>query len=293
MLRNCQKSGNFALHFVEKRCMDRKRILYVSQEIHPYLPENEISRNSLELPKKMNELGHEVRVFMPRYGLINERRHQLHEVIRLSGINIIVNDMDQPLIIKVASVPQARMQVYFIDNEEYFKRKATYFDEDGNFFNDNDQRAIFFCRGVIETVKKLGWAPDIIHCHGWLASFMPLYLKKFHYDDPLFAESKVIMSVYDSKDQEMPNTLIDNLSFDGIDGDDLAHFENAKLEDLYKSGAVHSHAAVLASENIDAETKDFLANNVGTVLDYTSPEEKVGKIHDLYENLVMEEESVA
>ena len=131
--------------------MDSKRILYVSQEIHPYLPENEISKPSLELPRKMNEKGHQVRVFMPRYGMINERRHQLHEVIRLSGINIIVNDMDQPLIIKVASVPQARMQVYFIDNEEYFKRKATFYNEDGEFFNDNDQRAIFFCRGVIES----------------------------------------------------------------------------------------------------------------------------------------------
>ena len=171
--------------------MENKRILYISQEIHPYLPENDISRASLALPKKMNELGHQVRVFMPRFGVINERRHQLHEVIRLSGINIVVNDIDMPLIIKVASVPQARMQVYFIDNDEYFKRKATIYDENRQLFSDNDERTIFFAKGVIETVKKLGWKPDIIHIHGWMTSLVPLYLKQFSYDDPLFENSKI------------------------------------------------------------------------------------------------------
>lgn len=268
--------------------MDSKRILYVSQEIHPYLPENDISRPSLELPRKMNEKGHQVRVFMPRYGLINERRHQLHEVIRLSGINIIVNDMDQPLIIKVASVPQARMQVYFIDNEEFFKRKATFYDEDGNFFNDNDQRAIFFCRGVIETVKKLGWSPDIIHCHGWMASFMPLYLKKFHYDDPLFAESKVVTSVYDCKDCEMPETLVDNLKFDGINGQDIKKFEGANLSALYSAGASYSDAAVIGDGNVSDELKETIKKSVDNVLDYHG-DDYVEKIHELYKSLVVEE----
>ena len=272
--------------------MDSKRILYVSQEIHPYLPENEISKPSLELPKKMNEKGHQVRVFMPRYGLINERRHQLHEVIRLSGINIIVNDMDQPLIIKVASVPQARMQVYFIDNEEFFKRKATFFDEEGNYFSDNDSRAIFFCRGVIETVKKLGWAPDIIHCHGWLASFMPMYLKMFHYDDPLFAESKVVMSVYDSKPHTMAPSLIENLEFDGLNGEDIKKYENATIDDLYAAAASFSDAAVIGSENVEQKLKDLVAANVSTLVDYAGEEDYVGKVHGLYESLV-EEESVA
>ncbi len=269
--------------------MDSKRILYVSQEIHPYLPENEISKPSLELPKKMNEKGHQVRVFMPRYGLINERRHQLHEVIRLSGINIIVNDMDQPLIIKVASVPQARMQVYFIDNEEFFKRKATFYDEDGNFFPDNDQRAIFFCRGVIETVKKLGWSPDIIHCHGWMASFMPMYLKKFHYDDPLFAESKLVMSVYNSKPHTMDASLIDNLKFDGINGQDIKKYENADLNQLYAAGASYSDAAVVGAENVDQELKDLIAASVDTVVDFSEGDDYVTRVHDLYENLIGEE----
>lgn len=269
--------------------MDTKRILYVSQEIHPYLPENEISKPSLELPKKMNEQGHEVRVFMPRYGLINERRHQLHEVIRLSGINIIVNDMDQPLIIKVASVPQARMQVYFIDNEEFFKRKAIFSDENGNFFSDNDQRAIFFCRGVIETVKKLGWAPDIIHCHGWMAGFMPLYLKKFHYDDPLFADSKLVFSIYENKGEKMSPTLIDNLKFDGINGSDIEKFEDTSLDNVYKAAASYCDGAVVTSKNVSSDIKDFVSNNVPNFLDYSESENYVEDVRNLYESVVMEE----
>lgn len=269
--------------------MDSKRILFVSQEIHPYLPENEISKASLDLPRKMNDLGHEVRVFMPRYGLINERRHQLHEVIRLSGINIIVNDMDQPLIIKVASVPSARMQVYFIDNEEFFKRKATFYDEDGNFFSDNDQRAIFFCRGVIETVKKLGWAPDIIHCHGWLASFMPLYIKKFHYDDPLFADSKLVLSVYSEKEDAMPSTLVENLKFDGINGEDITKYENADIEALNRAALSYCDGAVIASEKASEKTKEFAESNVNNVLNLVNEEEPAKKINALYEQIAVEE----
>lgn len=271
--------------------MDSKRILYVSQEIHPYLPENEISKPSLELPRKMNEKGHQVRVFMPRYGLINERRHQLHEVIRLSGINIIVNDMDQPLIIKVASVPQARMQVYFIDNEEYFKRKATFYNEDGQFFSDNDQRAIFFCRGVIETVKKLGWSPDIIHCHGWMASFLPLYLKKFHYDDPLFAESKLVLSVYNSRDAKMPSTLTDNLKFDGINGQDIVKYEDADLKAIYEASASYCDGVVIGSAEVEDSVKENLKNSVENYLDFKG-DDYVDAVHSLYE-LICVEESVA
>jgi len=269
--------------------MDSKRILYVSQEIHPYLPENEVSKPSLQLPRKMNEKGHQVRVFMPRYGLINERRHQLHEVIRLSGINIIINDMDQPLIIKVASVPQARMQVYFIDNEEFFKRKAIFYDEDENFFSDNDQRAIFFCRGVVETVKKLGWSPDIIHCHGWMASFLPLYLKKFHQDDPLFADSKLVQSVYDPKGEKMPESLTDTLKFDGIKGDDLKKYENADIADVYQAGASYCDGTVIGSENVPAELQEKLKDSVDNFLEYKG-DDYVDAVHDLYKSLFVEEE---
>src|SRR5210317_2470950 len=184
--------------------MKDKRILYVSSEVIPYLPETEISSMSFEAPRMVNSNRGQIRIFMPRYGNINERRHQLHEVIRLSGMNLVINDMDVPLIIKVASIPKERIQVYFIDNEEYFKRKATFTDADGNLFPDNDERSIFFAKGVVETVKKLNWTPDIIHVHGWMASLLPLYLKEYYKDEPLFANSKVVTSLYN---QSFENTL--------------------------------------------------------------------------------------
>jgi len=161
------------------RRMEKKKILYISQEITPYLPENDMSEISRYLPQGIQERGREIRTFMPRYGCVNERRNQLHEVIRLSGMNLVINDTDHPLIIKVASIQAARMQVYFIDNEDYFHRKCILADDNGIEFPDNDERAVFFARGVLETVIKLRWAPDIIHCHGWLTSLVPLYIKKY------------------------------------------------------------------------------------------------------------------
>ena len=162
-------------------------MLFISQEITPYVEESQMSIISRHLPQGILEAGKEVSTFMARYGCINERRHQLHEVIRLSGMNLIINDFDHPLIIKVASIPAARMQVYFIDNEDYFNRKAIVTDKNGNIFADSDERMIFYCRGVIETVRKLGWAPHIIHCQGWMTSLVPMYLKRSFGDDPLFA----------------------------------------------------------------------------------------------------------
>src|ERR1041385_6147322 len=161
----------------------KARVLFVSQEVTPYLEENPMSHIGRYLPQGIQERGKEIRTFMPKYGLVNERRNQLHEVIRLSGMNLIINDSDHPLIIKVASIQSARMQVYFIDNEDYFQRKETLTDSKGKMFEDNDERSIFFCRGVIETVKKLGWAPDIIHCHGWLTSLVPMYIKRSFRDN--------------------------------------------------------------------------------------------------------------
>ena len=155
-----------------------KRVLFVNSEIFPYLPETEISSIGRKLPQGIQERKKEIRSFMPRFGCINERKNQLHDVIRLSGMNIIIGDMDRPLIIKVASISAARIQVYFIDNEDYFKRKQVFCDENGKFFEDNGERAVFFARGVLETVKKLRWAPDIIHCQGWISQVLPLYLKK-------------------------------------------------------------------------------------------------------------------
>lgn len=269
--------------------MDSKRILYVSQEIHPYLPENEISKPSLELPRKMNESGHQVRVFMPRYGLINERRHQLHEVIRLSGINIIIDDEDQPLIIKVASVPQARMQVYFIDNDEFFKRKSIFYTEDEDFHPDNDKRAIFFCRGVIETVKKLGWSPDIIHCHGWMASFLPLYLKKFHHDDPMFSDSKTVLSVYGATEEKMSAKLPSYLSFDGLEEDEAKAFEDANISTVYQANMKYCDGVALAGNRLNDEMKDYVKENVNQFIDLTSSEKPHEEITTLYEQISVEE----
>ena len=173
----------------------KPRVLFVSQEVTPYLDETPMGLIGRHLPQGIQERGKEIRLFMPKYGSINERRNQLHEVIRLSGMNLIIDDTDHPLIIKVASIQAARMQVYFIDNQEYFERKHTLTDKKGVHFSDNDERSIFFCRGVIETVKKLGWAPDVVHLHGWMTGMMALYLKKSFKDNPLFAETKIIYSV--------------------------------------------------------------------------------------------------
>ena len=167
------------------------KILYVCQEITPYLPETEGSRLCRALTQAMQERGNEIRTFMPRYGCINERRHQLHEVIRLSGMNLIIDDNDHQLIIKVASIPAARVQIYFIDNDDYFSRKAVLTDGADNYFQDNDERAIFFARGVLETVKKLRWTPTVVHCHGWFTAVVPVYLKRIFADDPIFRDVKV------------------------------------------------------------------------------------------------------
>ena len=175
--------------------MKNKKVLIISSEVTPYLPQTNQALNSYQIPKSVNDNGGQTRIFMPKYGLINERRHQLHEVIRLSGMNLVIDDEDMPLIIKVASIPKERMQVYFIDNDEYFKRRGTLRDEKDKLFKDNDERMIFFTKGVIETVKKLNWSPDIIHLHGWFTSLFPLYLKTYYKDEPLFAESKIVTSV--------------------------------------------------------------------------------------------------
>lgn len=274
--------------------MENKRILYISQEIHPYLPENEISKTSLALPKRMNELGHEVRVFMPRFGVINERRHQLHEVIRLSGINIVVNDIDMPLIIKVASVPQARMQVYFIDNDDYFKRKATVYNEDKELFDDNDSRAIFFSKGVIETVKKLGWKPDIIHIHGWLPALVPLFVKTMNSDDPLFGNAKIVYSTYgNAYEGNLGSNVLDALKFDEVPEAGHEFLDKPDFLSLTKAAAKYSDAVVVgphaASEELEAYVKE-----IGIpYFDGTGLKDNPTDILAVYREVLVEEESIA
>jgi len=249
--------------------MKDKRILYVSSEVVPYLPETEISSMSFEAPRMVNKQGGQIRIFMPRYGNINERRHQLHEVIRLSGINLVINDLDMPLIIKVASIPKERIQVYFIDNEEYFKRKATLTDENGNLFPDNDERAIFFAKGVIETVKKLNWSPDIIHVHGWLASLLPLYLKEYYKDEPLFSESKIVTSIYNqSFNDTLDKSMIDKIKFDNVEDGAISILEKPSYNNIMKVAINYSDALIVGSQEIPEELQTYLKNSEKPVLEY-------------------------
>ena len=239
--------------------MEEKRILFVSSEVVPYLAENEVSSMSYDVPKMINDQGGQIRIFMPRYGNINERRHQLHEVIRLSGMNLVVNDLDMPLIIKVASIPKERIQVYFIDNDEYFKRKATFADEEGVLYPDNDERAIFFAKGVVETVKKLNWVPDIIHVHGWLAGMLPVYMKHYYKHEALFADTKIVTSVYSqSFDQALNPEMINKVKFDGVPESAISELENPTYENLLKVAVNHSDAVIIASEGVSPSLTKFI-----------------------------------
>ncbi|MDO4763635.1 MAG: glycogen/starch synthase [Flavobacteriaceae bacterium] len=196
--------------------MANQKILYITTEMFPYQEGTKMAESVNKAALKMHQEGNDVRVFMPRFGLVSERKFQLHEVIRLSGMNIIINDLDQPLIVKVASLPGERLQVYFIDNEEYFKRKHYYKDEEGNVFEDNDERAIFFARGVIETIKKLNWVPDIIHLNGWMSSFIAIYLKNFYKKDSYFQDTKLVFSVFEEDDFKLSKDIEEKLKFDEI-----------------------------------------------------------------------------
>lgn len=223
--------------------MKNKRILYVSSELTPYLPSSHRANVSLEIPRLMQEEGSEVRIFMPRYGCINERRHQLHEVIRLSGMNLVVNDVDQPLIIKVASVPKERLQVYFIDNDEYFRGQGREEEQKEGIFSDSDERAIFFAKGVLETVKKLNWSPDIIHVNGPLCFMLPLYIKTQYKDDPAFADAKVVTSVFgNGYEGSLDEGLSARLAFDGIDEPLLS---DPTYDNLTKTCLKYSDAVVV------------------------------------------------
>ena len=251
--------------------MTNKKVLFVSSEMVPYLPENEVSLMAYESPRMVNDRGGQIRIFMPRFGNINERRHQLHEVIRLSGMNLVVNDMDMPLIIKVASIPKERIQVYFIDNEEYFKRKATFSDEEGTLFNDNDERAIFFAKGIVETVKKLNWSPDIIHVHGWMASLVPLYLKKYYADEPLFSESKIVTSVYQKGfEGTLDMEMLGKVKFDGIEESEINVLGTPDYSNLMKVAVNNSDGIIIASEEIPEDLESHISQLDKPVLPYVS-----------------------
>lgn len=266
-----------------------KKILYVCQEITPYLPEDVMSKNCRFLPQLIQEQGHEIRTFTPRYGVINERRNQLHEVIRLSGMNLIINDTDHPLIIKVASIPTARMQVYFIDNDDFFKRKGTVIDAKNIEYKDNDERAIFFARGVLETIKKLRWMPDIIECHGWFSSLVGLYVKSNYADDSMFKKSKIVHSLYKSEFKgSIPSSFHDVLLQDkikssfieSIKGKDLNYVDFQKFVTQFADGIIE------AEENTNSDVKEYIQTINKKYLPFPGTlKEGIEQINEFYENL--------
>jgi starch synthase len=267
--------------------MESKKVLFISQEIAPYLAETRLSKIGRYLPQGIQERGKEIRTFMPRYGCINERRNQLHEVIRLSGMNLIIDDTDHPLIIKVASIQSARMQVYFIDNDDYFQRKYITSDAAGHEFEDNDERALFFARGVIETVKKLRWAPDIVHCHGWMTALVPVYLRNIYNDDPLFHNYKIIYSVYNN-DFKMPfrSTFADKLRFDGIDGENLRLIKKPDFVNLSKLAIKYSDGIIIGSDEINKELIKYIDTIGKPVLKFQDESIYVDAYNDFYDKIL-------
>lgn len=263
----------------------KAKVLFISQEICPYLEENQISKISRYLPQGILERGNEVRIFMPRFGCINERRNQLHEVIRLSGMNMIIDDTDHPLIIKVASIQSARMQVYFIDNEEYFQRKSVLHDKKGELFEDNDERAIFFARGVLETVKKLGWAPDIIHCHGWFTSLVPALIKKAYKEDPLFTNSRVIFSAYNNEfSGALRKQFTKKASMEGLTVTDLKVAENPTFLNLNKLAIDYSDGIILGDTEMVPEIVKYAKKSGKPVLEHQNQDNYI----DIYSNFYAE-----
>ncbi|MGN0048478.1 MAG: glycogen/starch synthase [Bacteroides sp.] len=250
------------------------KVLFITQEITPYLPETEMSLAGRNLPQAIQERGREIRTFMPKWGNINERRNQLHEVIRLSGMNLIIDDTDHPLIIKVASIQSARMQVYFIDNDDYFQNRLQVADENGVEYEDNDARTIFYARGVLETVKKLRWCPDIIHCHGWITALVALYIKKAYRDEPSFRNSKVIFSLYgDEFKTAFHADYPTKLMLKGIAKKDVASLK-APIDyaTLCKLAIDFSDGVVQQSAQVNEEVLAYARQSGKPLLEYQAPE---------------------
>lgn len=261
----------------------------VAQEISPYLPESVNSKMGRDLPKEMFDRGYEVRTFMPKFGQINERRNQLHEVIRLSGMNISINDSDHPLIIKVASLQPARIQVYFIDNDDYFQRLESDEDAVGSNRDDNDERAIFFARGTMETVKKLRWEPDVIQCQGWITALAPMYLRKMYAGDASFRDARIVYSIVDGEPYGSPDAeLLKKLRADNLDDKDLAEFKDDKFtaDTLHKLAMKYSDGVIFSTPNVSDDVKDFAAKLGLPVLGYEKASESYDAYNDFYLQLL-------
>lgn len=269
--------------------MAKTKLLIVTHEMSPFLELTKISEITRQLPQAMQDKGFEIRILMPRFGNINERRNRLHEVIRLSGMNIVIDDNDNPLIIKVASIPAARMQVYFLDNEDYFQRKHVFRDKDNKFYADNDERTIFFCKGALETVKKLGWSPDIVHCHGWMTSLVPAYIKTTYKNDPTFKNSKVVYSVYEDCFTETMNTdLYKKAVMNSMTVEDTKVFEKADCNALHIGAITYSDAVVLADEKLSPDVLKFVKDSNKPTLAFNLTD-NFENFYNLYEEISTEE----
>lgn len=261
--------------------MAKERILFITQEIAPYLPATPASSLGKFLPVSMQENGFEVRTFMPKFGSVNERRNQLHEVIRLSGINININDNDHPLVIKVASLQPSRIQVYFIDNDDYFQKLDTDLNPAGSNRADNDERAIFFARGTMETAKKLRWEPKVIHMAGWIASLLPMYIKKLYNDDISFKNSKLVYAIQPSNDTAPIDPKIFNkLKDEGISSKDLKKYNDQPLDInlLHKLGIDFADGIIINDNNLSPELAEYIASSAKPVLHA----EDMGQDHKIY-----------
>ena len=268
--------------------MGKGRILFVSQEIMPFLPENENSYMGRYLPAFAQEKGREIRVFMPRFSNVNERKNQLHEVIRLSGMNLIVNNADHQLIIKVGSIPTARMQVYFIDNEEYFTRHKGFFDDKGVFCTDNDERILFFGRGTLEAVRKLAWQPHLIHFSGWFSCMIPFYLRRINKENAFFSGTKTVFSLSDDAFKgDFGPDMERKLKADGATAKDLRLFENLDYMTLTKAAITYAHGIVIASPNANPELVAFAKENKKFVVDYNPDRDAFyTRINKLYDSII-------
>lgn len=263
-----------------------KKVLFVNQDMMPYVEETELSKQGRFVPQKVMGKGCEIRTFMPRWGVVNERRGQLHEVIRLSGINITIDDTDHPLIIKVASIPAAKMQVYFIDNEEFFIRRGQVADAEGNVYEDNGERSVFFVRGVIETIKKLRWVPDVIHCQGWMSALLAIMVKDAYQDEPAVNNAKIVMSIIDQPKQDALQENIKNcIAYNTITPEMLDKYgETFSSDTLLKIAIDYADGVVISSEGISEDIVEYAKANAKKLLVCTE-EEKAEKIVAFYDQI--------
>ncbi len=267
--------------------MAKGRILYISQDVTPFSPETEASMMGRLLPQYSQEIGREIRVFVPRFSFINDRKHQLHEVIRLSGMNLIINNCDHQLIIKVGSIPAARMQIYFIDNEEYFNRFGDIYDEKGILRPSNDERILFFGRGTLEAVRKLAWQPHLIHFSGWFSGMVPFYLRRINKENSFFSGTRTVLSLYnDPFEGRFSEELEKKMRNDKATAKDLRIYQNLDYMTLMKAAITYANGIVIASPDVNPELIRFAKENKRHVIDYMENRtDFFARINKLYDSL--------